>query len=66
LHEGQHASSAISATSAISDEDVEQSSIHWALATAEAEPTLREALSGPDGEEWQDAVDYEISQLEKL
>ncbi|OAX31547.1 hypothetical protein K503DRAFT_676972, partial [Rhizopogon vinicolor AM-OR11-026] len=28
--------------------------------------TLREALSGPDGAEWQEAVDYEISQLEKL
>ncbi|OAX31269.1 hypothetical protein K503DRAFT_677023, partial [Rhizopogon vinicolor AM-OR11-026] len=28
--------------------------------------TLQEALSSPDGAEWQEAVDYEISQLEKL
>ena len=61
LNEGQQASSAIAVTS-----DIEHSSIHWALAAAEAEPTLREALSGPDGPEWQAAVDYEIAQLEKL
>jgi hypothetical protein len=40
--------------------------VYWALAAAEAEPTLRETLSGPDGAEWQAAVDYEIGQLEKL
>jgi hypothetical protein len=40
--------------------------VYWAVATAEAQPTLREALSGPDGAEWQAAVDYEIGQLEKL
>jgi hypothetical protein len=40
--------------------------VHWALATAEAEPMLKEALSGPDGTEWQAAVDNEIRQLEKL
>jgi hypothetical protein len=60
LNEGQQASSAINS------EDVEHDSIHWALAAVDAEPTLREALSGPDGAEWQEAVDYEISQLEKL
>jgi hypothetical protein len=62
LNEGQTASIATE----LEPEDVEHSSIHWALAAAEAEPTLREALSGPDGPEWQEAVDYEISQLEKL
>jgi hypothetical protein len=62
LNEGQHASSATTAT----PDDVEHSSIHWALAAVEVEPTLHEALSGPDGPEWQAAVDYEINQLEKL
>jgi hypothetical protein len=27
---------------------------------------LKEALNGPDGAEWQTAIDYEIGQLEKL
>ena len=39
---------------------------HWALATAEPEPTLKQALSGPDAVEWQEAIDYELRQLEKL
>ena len=42
---------------------------HWqlnALAAAEAEPTLGQALNDPDAVEWQEAIDYEISQLEKL
>ncbi|KAG2756749.1 hypothetical protein P692DRAFT_20647372, partial [Suillus brevipes Sb2] len=39
---------------------------HMALAAAEPEPTLQQALNGPDGIEWQEAIDYEISQLEKL
>src|SRR5258706_12298104 len=39
---------------------------HFALAAAQAEPTLKEALSGPDAQEWQAAIDYEIGQLEKL
>ena len=43
-----------------------ESNLHWALATAEPEPTLKEALTGPDAEEWYDALDYEIGQLEKL
>jgi hypothetical protein len=62
LNEGQHTSSATTAT----PDDKEHSSIHWALTAAEAEPTLREALSGPNGPEWQAAVDYKINQLEKL
>jgi hypothetical protein len=39
---------------------------HWAAAAAEVEPTLKEALKGPDRAEWQTAIDYEIGQLEKL
>jgi hypothetical protein len=42
------------------------SPIHSALAAAEPEPTLQQALNGPDAIEWQEAIDYEISQLEKL
>lgn len=37
-----------------------------AMAAAVAEPTLAQALRGPDALEWQEALDYEISQLEKL
>ncbi|KAG2750195.1 hypothetical protein P692DRAFT_20687460, partial [Suillus brevipes Sb2] len=37
-----------------------------AMAAAVAEPTLAQALRGPDAQEWQEALDYEISQLEKL
>ncbi|KAG2746858.1 hypothetical protein P692DRAFT_20738747, partial [Suillus brevipes Sb2] len=44
----------------------EEAHLHLALATAEPEPTLQQALNGPDGVEWQEALDYEISQLEKL
>jgi hypothetical protein len=62
LNNGEYTSSATTLT----PKNVEHSSNHWALAAAEAEPTLREALSGPDGLEWQEAVDYKISQLEKL
>jgi hypothetical protein len=62
LNEGERAMSA--ATDASVDDDPDQ--VHWALATAEPELTLKEALSGPDGEEWQAAIDYEIGQLEKL
>lgn len=36
------------------------------LAAAVAEPTLAQALNGPDAEEWQKAINYEIGQLEKL
>jgi hypothetical protein len=44
----------------------EENHIHLALAAAEPEPTLQQALNGLDGVEWQEALDYEISQLEKL
>jgi hypothetical protein len=55
-------------SSAATDSSVNDSpdEVYWALATAEAEPMLKEALSGPDGAEWKAAVDYEIGQLEKL
>jgi hypothetical protein len=39
---------------------------HSAFAAAEPEPTLQQALNGPDAIKWQEAIDYEISQLEKL
>jgi len=39
---------------------------YHALAAAEPEPTLKQALNGPDAAEWQEAIDYEIGQLEKL
>jgi len=32
----------------------------------EPEPTLKEALTGPDAAEWQEAIHYELGQLEKL
>lgn len=40
--------------------------IHWALAATEPKPMLKEALSGLDAEEWQEAIDYEIGQLKRL
>lgn len=46
------------------DEDIPLT--QWALAAAEPEPTLQQALNGPDAIEWKEAIDYEISQLEKL
>jgi len=39
---------------------------HSAFTAAEPEPTLQQALNGPNAIEWQEAIDYEISQLEKL
>jgi transposase InsO family protein len=39
---------------------------NYALAAADPEPTLKQALSGPDAAEWQEAIDYELGQLEKL
>jgi hypothetical protein len=38
----------------------------YAMAAAEAEPSLQQALNGPDASEWQEAIDYELGQLEKL
>ncbi|KAG2754062.1 hypothetical protein P692DRAFT_20672500, partial [Suillus brevipes Sb2] len=47
-------------------EDAENITYHHAMAAVEPEPMLQQALNGPDGVEWQEAVDYEISQLVKL
>jgi hypothetical protein len=44
----------------------EESHIERALAATEPEPTLQQALNGLDEPEWQEVLDYEISQLEKL
>jgi hypothetical protein len=38
----------------------------YAQAAVQPEPTLQQALSGPDAEEWREAIEYELSQLEKL
>jgi len=64
LQEGNSASTAF--IEELRDDEEEAPEVHWALAAAEAEPRLKEALSGPDGVEWQAAIDYEIGQLEKL
>jgi len=72
LSEGEKASIACTNLSDELEEDRTDEALltnhptHWALATAEPEPMLKEALSGPDAAEWQEAIDYEISQLEKL
>jgi hypothetical protein len=60
LHEGE------GATSTSIEEISEENQTHWAAATAEAEPMLKEVLNEPDRAEWQIAIDYEIGQLEKL
>jgi hypothetical protein len=60
LHKGE------GATSTSIEEIGEENQTHWAAATAEAEPTLKEALNGADRAEWQTAIDYEIGQQEKL
>lgn len=39
---------------------------YHAFAAAEPKPTLKQALNGPDAAEWQEAIDYELNQLEKL
>lgn len=39
---------------------------HFGLAAVEPEVMLQQALNGPDAVEWQEAIDYEISQLERL
>ena len=61
LNEGESA-----AIAKIEEVDEEDSPAHWALAAAEPEPTLQQALNGPDAIEWQEAIDYQLSQLEKL
>jgi hypothetical protein len=60
LHEGE------GAISTSIEEIGKEDQVHWAAAAAEAEPMLKEVLSGPDGAEWQAAIDYQIGQLEKL
>jgi len=64
LNEGESVNLAID----LAETDLLDKSIthHMALAAAVPEPTLQQALNGPDGIEWQEAIDYEISQLEKL
>jgi hypothetical protein len=73
LNQGERASAAVTDLLEASEMDLVDEvhanthrPIHWALAAAEPEPTLQQALNGPDAVEWQEAIDYEISQLEKL
>jgi hypothetical protein len=68
LQKGQTAAVAIENLREASELDLldEEAHIHLALAVAQPEPTLQQALNGPDGPEWQEALDYELSQLEKL
>jgi hypothetical protein len=61
LHQGESASLVTT-----DDKEDDAPLTHWALAAAEPEPTLQQALNSPDAVEWQEAIDYEISQLEKL
>ncbi|KAG2047745.1 hypothetical protein BDR06DRAFT_896810 [Suillus hirtellus] len=68
LQQGERAAVAFETLQEASALDLldEEAHLHLALAAAQPEPTLQQALNGPDGEEWQEAVDYKISQLEKL
>jgi hypothetical protein len=68
LQKGQTAAVAIENLREASELDLldEEAHIHLALAVAQPEPTLQQALNGPDGPEWQEALDYELSQLEKF
>lgn len=71
LNEGEVATVAIQDLFETEESDYadEQVLTQWqelAFAAAEAEPMLSQALNSPDAIEWQEAIDYEISQLEKL
>lgn len=44
----------------------EETYIHLMLAAMKSESTLQQALNVLDGVEWQEVLDYKISQLEKL
>ncbi|KAG2737776.1 hypothetical protein P692DRAFT_20704442, partial [Suillus brevipes Sb2] len=67
LNNGHRASIALHAILEEEESDlVDETAPYLAMAAVEPEPTLQQALNGPDGIEWQEAVDYEISQLEKL
>jgi hypothetical protein len=65
---GETASVAIETLMEASEMDLLDKTTHleWALAVAEPEPSLHQALNRPDATEWQEVLDYEISQLEKL
>ena len=62
MHEGQ------SARLANESQHKEEDQINFALAAPmeSAMLTLDEALQGPNAKQWQVALDYEISQFEKL
>jgi hypothetical protein len=69
LHEGEVAALAMEPQLVVSEvpDDGSDGPLTWyAMAATEAEPTLQQALNGPDASEWQEAIDYELGQLEKL
>ncbi|KIK31570.1 hypothetical protein CY34DRAFT_103109, partial [Suillus luteus UH-Slu-Lm8-n1] len=73
LNEGQVATLAAAPEDILeraeSDSNDEEALTRWqesAMAAAVAEPMLSQALNSPDTVEWQEAIDYEIGQLEKL
>ncbi|KAG2743666.1 hypothetical protein P692DRAFT_20644316, partial [Suillus brevipes Sb2] len=66
LNNGESANIAVGNEFNFGDEEALTRWQEQAMAAAVAEPTLSQALSGPDAVEWQEAIDYEISQLEKL
>jgi hypothetical protein len=68
LQKGEAASIAIESLLEASELDLldEVAHIERTLAAAEPEPTLAQALNGPNAVEWQEAINYEIGQLEKL
>lgn len=61
LNEGE-----VAALAAQSVQEYEERLTYLALAAIQPEPTLQQALSGPDADEWREAIEYELSQLEKL
>ncbi|KAG2746073.1 hypothetical protein P692DRAFT_20741010, partial [Suillus brevipes Sb2] len=71
LNEGETATLAAEvpfdpAESDLADEEALTRWQQQAMAAAVAEPMLSQVLSGPDAVEWQEAIDYEISQLGEL
>jgi hypothetical protein len=68
LQKGQIATVTISSLKKASELDLldKEAHIHLVLAAAEPEPTLQQALNSLNSPEWQEALDYEISQLKKL
>jgi hypothetical protein len=68
LHEGEMASIALDSLTEASVIDLmdEEVHIHLALAVTEPELTLQQALNSPDSAEWEEALNYEISQLKRL